>query len=283
MSFILSHKRQFLAFMLSVVLSVVLVALVVSGATYVDTDSVGIATSSPGAALGVKGAALVDGFLGATYLRATSTGSVIGPDATSTALSLAVGGYGYVKGDWNVAGTTTLSSAIATSTLGVGTSTPEAQFGLIGRMLVYNDGATSTFFGGIHVKDIGGLTTNSGLTVAGGELRSAGRLEILSTATSTFRGGVNISADSLVIDYSTGNIGVATSSYPTIINSADTSTGLRPRMVIGGGTASTSVFVAGGAEVGSAIILKDSDGNGCTMITVLNGALSSGDVGCPRN
>ncbi|TSC82535.1 MAG: hypothetical protein G01um101419_541 [Parcubacteria group bacterium Gr01-1014_19] len=50
-----------------------LVAGVAQAVTYVDADSVGIATSSPGAALGVKGAGIFEGFVSADYFVSTST------------------------------------------------------------------------------------------------------------------------------------------------------------------------------------------------------------------
>ena len=74
-SFILSHKRQIMAVFISVALSVLFVSIAAFGATYVDTDSVGIATSAPGGALGVKGVAIVDGFVSANYFTSTSTNS----------------------------------------------------------------------------------------------------------------------------------------------------------------------------------------------------------------
>ena len=50
---------------------------------------------------------------------------------------------------------------------------------------------------------------------------------------------------------------------------------------IGTGLATSTIVIRGGGAVGGELILKDSDGNGCTMITVNDGNINSGDVPCP--
>ena len=53
MSFVLRNKTQIATFVSAVVLSVLLVALQVFGASLVDTDSVGVGTTTVGAGLHV--------------------------------------------------------------------------------------------------------------------------------------------------------------------------------------------------------------------------------------
>lgn len=98
MGFVVSHKRQVFTFAVSVVLSVLLVASISFGTTYVDTDSVGIATDTPGAALAVKGAAVIEGFINFDYLHSTSTNnSTFGGalDVEENATSTFVGGMNF--------------------------------------------------------------------------------------------------------------------------------------------------------------------------------------------
>src|SRR3989344_7902514 len=101
------QKRQFLAFAVSVVLSVLLFALVAQGVTYVDTDSVGVATATPGGALGVKGAAFIEDFLSVSTLYATSS---LGVGTNTPAAALGVDGAaifgGFVSADYYTATST---------------------------------------------------------------------------------------------------------------------------------------------------------------------------------
>jgi len=71
----------------------------------------------------------------------------------------------------------------------------------------------------------------------------------------------------MTINYA-GNVGIATSSPSHPLD-------------IGDGSATGTAVIRGGASVGGELILKDSDGDGCTMITVNNGNIQAGDVTCP--
>ncbi|MEK7654199.1 MAG: hypothetical protein AAB345_02855 [Patescibacteria group bacterium] len=227
--------RQLLSVLLSVVISIMAVAFMANAVSYIDADSVGIATSSPGGALGVKGDAHVDGFALANSFNATSSGSIFqweANDATSTTYAVGIGGFGSVKGDWNVAGTSTISSLYATSTLSVGSSSPDMAFSVIGDSLINGT------LGVLNVLDVQG------------------------TATSTFDAGLQIDFDTLVVDNNANIISIATT---TGTGSAEL--GLAPELTIGAGSASSSIFVSGGAEVGSALLLKSQDGDGCILIT----------------
>lgn len=95
MSFVLSRGKQVIAVILSVLLSTLVVALIANGVTYIDTDSVGVATSAPGGALGVKGAAFVEDFLSLSNLQATSS---VGIGTNTPAVALGVDGQAFISG-----------------------------------------------------------------------------------------------------------------------------------------------------------------------------------------
>src|SRR3989344_7471208 len=94
MSFALKGKA-ILPVILSVLLTTLVVAFVAQGITYVDADSVGVATSSPGGALGIKGAAFIEDFLSLTSLFATSS---VGIATNTPGAELGVSGAGLFEG-----------------------------------------------------------------------------------------------------------------------------------------------------------------------------------------
>lgn len=245
--YVLSHKRQVVTFIVSVVLSVMLVALMAFGATTIDATSVGIGTSTPGGALGVKGAAFVDGFALANNFVATSSGSIFqweNNDATSTTYAVGVGGFGSVKGDWNIDATSSASSFVATNTLSVGSSSPSgSEFSVVGH------------------------------SVLGGDLNITGLLDVQSTGTSSINGGLEIESTTFIVDSSSNRIGFATSVWPTVMGGGAVNSDETPFLVAGGGSASTTLFLAGGADIGSSIILASTDGNGCVAIMATVGAI----------
>lgn len=225
--------RQLLSVALSVVISIMAVSFMADAISYIDADSIGIATATPASALGVKGQAHIDSFLVADYIRATSTtASSFGSTSPGT-YTLSVGGFGSVKGNWNVEGTSTISSVIATSTLSVGSSSPDMPFTVVGEGLF------------------------------SGSLALGGLLDVQSTATSTIDGGLQIDFDTLVVDNNANTISIATST----IGGSPSLGGQAPSLLIGAGSASTTIFVSGGAEVGAALILKSLDGDGCILIS----------------
>lgn len=204
-------SRQFWVAAVSILLSVFMVGVVAYSASTIDTSSVGAGTSTPGVALGVKGAAIIEGFIHADYFYSTSTSN---------------------------------------STFGGAISVTEA--------------ATSTFSDGVTV-DVSGLEI-----VAGGLRVNAGEVIIDeyitvdgAAATSTFTGGLNVDSNTLVVDFDNNRVGIGTSTPGS-------------DLVIGSGTATTTLFLAGGASVGSEIILKSSDGEACISITVNRGSTDIG-------
>ncbi|OGY64236.1 MAG: hypothetical protein A3I24_02640 [Candidatus Harrisonbacteria bacterium RIFCSPLOWO2_02_FULL_41_13b] len=97
MQYILSHKQQVITFLVSVVLSVLLVAFYTFGASLIDTDSVGVGTTTVGSGLYVA-----EGF--------------------ASVLSDELYVYGRVNLPFLVSTSTTASSFAGS--LGVGTTTP---------------------------------------------------------------------------------------------------------------------------------------------------------------
>ncbi len=96
MSFILSKGKQAATVVLAVLVSTFVVALIAQGTTYIDTDSVGVATDTPGAYLAADGGILGEtivaannmktSFFIATSTTATSTLSSFGANLASTTI-----------------------------------------------------------------------------------------------------------------------------------------------------------------------------------------------------
>lgn len=162
MSYVLSHKRQVVTFAVSVVLSVMLVSMMAFGATTIDTASVGVGTSTPGGALGVKGAGVFDGFVHFDYFTSTSTANSwllgkLGVGTTTPGDELGVTGAGLVEGGLTTSylnSTSTVASSFGGS-LGIGTSTPAAELGLAGDIM-QSSSATTTILVESTTADTGG-------------------------------------------------------------------------------------------------------------------------------
>ncbi len=312
--------RQLLSVLLSVVISIMAVSFMANAVSYIDADSVGVATATPGGALGVKGNAHVDGFAIANSFNATSSGSIFqweANDATSTTYAVGIGGSGSVKGNWNVEGTSTISSLYATSTLSVGSSSPDMAFSVIGDSLINGTlgvlnvldvqgtgastidgllsiGATSSpsytlavaGFGSVKgnwnvegTSTISSLYATSTLSVGSsspdmafsvigdslinGSLALGNILDVQGTATSTIDGGLTVDYDTFVVDSAANSVAIGT----TTTSGPEGITGPAPKLIIGTGSASTTVLITGGAEVGGALILKSANGDGCILIS----------------
>ena len=166
MSFSFVKGKLTLSIILSVLLTTLFVAFVAQGVTYVDTDSVGVATATPGGALGVKGAAFIEDFLSVSTLYATSS---LGVGTNTPAAALGVDGAaifgGFVSADYYTATSTGTSWLLGN--LGIGTTTPGAQFavdeaGLFAGHLTASTfaatstTATSTYNGGLSIAESAG-------------------------------------------------------------------------------------------------------------------------------
>src|SRR3989344_4306073 len=89
----LFSKRHFFTLAVSVLLSVFMVGVVAYGATMtISNRGLGSGTSTPGAALGVQGAAIIDDFVWANAFISTSTSQRSGIGTTSPGAAFAVRG-----------------------------------------------------------------------------------------------------------------------------------------------------------------------------------------------
>lgn len=107
-------KQKFLASFIAVFLSVFAVAVIAYGSSTMDTASVGVGTSTPGAALGVKGGAVISDFVYSSSLTATTTLTLTSVTATSSTRF----GFTIASSSFNVSG---VSGAVT-----IGTSTGPA-------------------------------------------------------------------------------------------------------------------------------------------------------------
>ncbi|MFY9493258.1 MAG: hypothetical protein WAP55_02180 [Minisyncoccia bacterium] len=130
MTKIINNKQRFFVSFAAVFLSVFMVAVVTYGATTINTSSVAVATTTPGAALAVKGEAIVEGFVHADYFKSTSTNPSwtmgrfgIGTTTVSSDVNndggLAVAG-GAIIGDFIYTSYITATSTTATSSVRYG-------------------------------------------------------------------------------------------------------------------------------------------------------------------
>lgn len=243
------NKKQVWSLVASVAVSVFAVALVASATTYIDTSSVGVASSTVGAAVAVKGAAIFEGFASADYFTSTSSnpswlmGGGLGIGTTSPGVSLAVKGgvlsEGFVSANYFTS--TSTNSSWIFGKLGLGSTTPGAQLSVNG---------TSNFAGIVTVQD---------------ELKASYLVATSSSATSTIGYGLTVFSTALVADANSSSLGIGTSTFPVV--SGDT----KVTVSVGGGSASTTLFLAGGKTVGSSIIIGSANGQGCVAITANRG------------
>ena len=160
----LFSKRHFFTSAVSVLLSVFMVAVVAYGASTMDTASVGAGTSTPGAALGVKGAALIEGQLWIENIIATSTSLASGYGTITPGAEFAVAGSalfdGIVTASNYVATSTNATSSVKWS-LDIASSSLQIN-GNSGQVMI---GATTTFSNG----DVGAVqqSVDPALTIVG--------------------------------------------------------------------------------------------------------------------
>src|SRR3989338_1739864 len=303
MSFVLRNKTQIATFVSAVVLSVLLVALQVFGASLVDTDSVGVGTTTVGAGLHVTegftsvldGDAYIYGQLNAAYLVATSTtdssfAGNIGLGSTTPAGALGVQGAAFIDDFLSV------STLLATSSAGVGTNTPAGALGVDGAAFVngfiFADQitASSTNPSGVGtdtpgtVWAVGGTSDMEWLTVED-HIRTSFFLSTSTTATSTLsRFGSELASTTIVIDGASGRMAIGTS----VVADADVVAGtfaVYPVLTLSGqgsaqGAAGT-LYISGEGATGGQIIIKDSSGLGsrCVSLIVNTGATDVGGSG----
>lgn len=274
MSFVLKNKFQIATFVSAVVLSVLLVALQVFGASLVDTDSVGVGTTTVGAGLHVTegftsvldGDAYIYGQLNLAYLVATSTTDSsfvgnVGLASTTPGGALGVTGAavveGFVSADYFTS--TSTNSSWVFGNVGIGTSTPGAALGVNGVALVEDHVRTSFLF-----------ATST-------------------TATSTLsRFGSELASTTIVIDGASGRMAIGTS---VVADSDVVATTLSndPALTISGqgsaNNATGTLYIAGEGGNGGQIILQSSNGlsSRCVSLVVNTGAIDVGGSGSDAN
>lgn len=131
-------KQQFVTSTAAILLSVFAVAVVAYGASIMDTASVGSGTSTPGAALGVKGAGIFEDFVWANAFIGTSTSQASGFGTTSPGADFAVAS-GALFGGPITASAYTATSTTATSTIKFGLDVATSSLiidGITGRVAI---------------------------------------------------------------------------------------------------------------------------------------------------
>jgi len=268
-NYILSNKRHVLTFIVSVVLSVLLVAFYAVGASLVDTDSVGVGTTTVGAGLSVaegmptvlSSNAYIYGklmlpFLVSTSTTASSFGGPVGVGTTTpgaTRFGVNEGWTSILSGPAYVYGQLMFPYLVSTSTtassfggpVGVGTTTPGAtRFGV-------NEGWTSILSGPAYV--YGQLTVPYIVATS-----------TVTTATSTLS-NINIDSNTFIVDRS-NRVAIATTTFGSINDETMT-------IQVGSATASTTMYLGGS---GSMLIMRTSDGGDCVAISFKQAATAVG-------
>jgi len=239
------------------------------------TTSIGFSSSTPGAALGVKGAALFEGFVSADYFTSSSTNDSwlfgnLGIGTSTPGSLLSVQGLGNL-GSLTVEGETRISFLISTSTTnsGFGTTSPWGFLSVeqidssdenFPAFVVSDQGTSTPSFVILNRNGSVGIgTTSPGtlLDVAGiGVFKGGLTVEATSTAsafiaTSTLEVRGAGGTDFMVVD---GRVGVGTTS-PTkrlVVISSETGDGI---IIDGAGSNSPALFLYGdSASVASSTI-----------------------------
>ncbi len=264
-------KRNFFTSAVSVFLSVFMVAVVAYGASTMDTASVGAGTSTPGASLGVKGAALIEGQIWADNLIATSSAISSGFGTTAPGAEFTVSGSGIFEGfvSSNYFTSTSTNTSWVMGQVGIGTTTPGAQLAVDGMGL----------FNGIVEADSFVATSTS--------------------ATSTLKWSLDVATSSLQVSGVSGQVVIGATT--TIADGGVMGRDLNPDpalTITGTGNAASAtgtLYVSGGGINGGEIIIRSSDGFNCVSLTVLSGnvdpftsnialatLLNAKIVACPR-
>lgn len=301
-------KQQFFASTVAVLLSVLTVAVVAYGASIIDTASVGSGTTTPGAALGVKGAIIAEDFVWGNAFIGTSTSQASGLGTTSPGAEFAVSGGGLFEGGLTVSFLRATSSVISSvgSNFGAGTSTPGAGLGVKGAAIIedfVHAGAfrststdTSWIMGGSF--GLGTTTPGAKLAVRGsglfdGTVSASSIVATSTTATSTLRYGMQI-ATTTTVDGQSGRWVIGSSTIPDA-DVAATTQSADPGLTISGvgstANATGTLYITGGSDGGGGqIILRSVDGTRCIAVSASSagGALETGVsltaeiVACPR-
>lgn len=303
----------------SVMLSVFLVAVAVYGATTIDTITVGVGTTTAGAAVSVKGAGLYEGFVHADYFKSTSTNPSwlfgnLGIGTTTPGAAVAVDGAGIFDGFVSAGYFTSTSTNTSWlfGNLGIGTTTPGTAVAVDGAA-TFDGFVGANYFTSTSSLDswlLGGLglgtTTVSDTLNADGSLAIEGAVIVgnnlvtsflkatSTTATSTISGyGLTVASTTFNVDGVTGAVSIGTTTFPDA-DVANTGT-VDPAFTVSGignaDNATGTIFLTNEAAGGGGqIILRSTDGAGCISITATRGATGIGGtvglttkiVACPK-
>ncbi len=175
-----------------------------------------------------------------TYIDTASVGVASSTVGAAVAVKGAAIFDGFVSADYFTS--TSTGSSWMMGNLGIGTTTPGSRIGVKG-------------------------TFNAGSVVAEGSLKSSYLVATSTTATSTIGFGLTAggTSNTLVIDAGGNGVGVGTTTLPAVND-------ITMKMAVGDGTATTSVYISGGASAGSSIILKSADGRACGELMYNQGA-----------
>ncbi len=291
MSYLHIQKHKLITFGVSVFLSFFLVVLMAGAITYIDLDSVGVATATPGAAVSVKGQGIFEGFVSADYFTSTSTatswllGGNLGLGTTTPGGKLDVRGAGLFDGfvHANYFKSTSTNPSWIFGNLGLGTTTPGTFLGVKGAGLfegfVWVDYMVATSTG--TASGFGTTSPGAEFAVGGGALFEGGitasYLNATSTtATSTVSEFGLQASTTLIMDGMTGRVSLGATTTPDG-DVANVPSSLDPSLSIFGmgnaNNATGTLYIgnnAGGG--GGAILLKSADGSGCISIMATRGS-----------
>ncbi len=287
MKYILLYQRQIITFVVIVILSLSLVTMMAFAATYVDVDSIGIATDTPGAALGVKGAGIFGGFVSADYFTSTSTANswlmgLLGVGTTTPTSKLEVAGGGLFKGILTTEGDIKVSNIAATSTAsGFGTSSPYATLSVeipsdgskIPAFVVGDSGTSTPIFQVNNVGNISIGTTSVSVaptqiplfidrSIAAGNLVWISNSNDGASVSAGFGAGKN-EGSTLFVDMRYVGNGAGGTSLITIPKSSyvHTGSGISGGLILDAQASAPIIFGTGGTGLGNERARIDSVGN----------------------
>lgn len=189
-------KRDYFAVFASILLSVFMVAVVTYGATItISSGGVGSGTSTPGSAIGSKGAGIFEGFVSANYFTSTSSldswlmGN-LGLGTTTPGAKLSVRG-GALVDDFVMMSYFTATSTTATSTTRFGINLASSSLnidGVTGRIAIgtttFSDsdaGATWALDPSLTIGAVGSANTATATVYIAGEGETGGQLILKSS------------------------------------------------------------------------------------------------------
>ena len=275
-------KQQLFSLVVSVSLSVFMVTVVAYGATItISNRGVGSGTSTPGAALGVQGAAIIDDFVWANAFISTSTSQRSGIGTTSPGTEFSVHGAVLVEDFvWS-------SALMATSTSqhsGIGTTSPGTEFAVEGAVIVddfvWTGALTATSTSrasGFGTSSPGADFAVAGAALFDGKLTADYFNATSTTATSTIEWSLTTATSSLQVDGVTGRVVIgATTTMPQSgvmgRTGGNPDIGLTVTGTGSGASATGTVYIAGGGASGGELIIKSGDGNNCVSMVATTGA-----------